>query len=61
MADNIDVRQAEIERVQAAVKAIVKLMNGSFELDESKLQALTSYKNIQSDISTIKPSAQAGK
>ncbi len=50
MADDVDVRQAEIERVRAAVKDIAKLMNGSFELDESKLQALSLGPDVGPDI-----------
>jgi hypothetical protein len=43
MTTNLDSKQAEIERIEAAVKEMVKLMNGSFELDHSKLQAFSAH------------------
>jgi hypothetical protein len=39
VADNLEVRQAEIERVRVAADDMAKLMNGRFELDQTKLQA----------------------
>lgn len=32
-------KEAEIKRIEAAVKDMAKLMNGTFELDHLKLQA----------------------
>jgi hypothetical protein len=43
MANNSDAKQAEIERIEAAVKDMAKLMNGRFELDHSKLQAFSAH------------------
>jgi hypothetical protein len=43
VANNLNAKQAEIKRVEAAVKDMAKLMNGTFELDCSKLQAFTAY------------------
>ena len=48
MTDNDNVKQAEIDRVRAEVSVIAKLMNVSFELDESKLQALLAGAGDQS-------------
>jgi hypothetical protein len=41
MMNDPDAKQAEIKRIEAAVKDMAKLMNGSFELDRSKLQAFS--------------------
>ncbi len=39
MDDEMDSRQAEIDRVKAAVNDVARLMNGKFEIDEGKIRA----------------------
>ncbi len=50
--NNLDPKQAEIERIERAVKDMAKLMNGSFELDHSKLRAFSADKRPSESLQT---------
>jgi hypothetical protein len=47
MSDKVEARQAEIDRVRSAVDGMAKLMNGRFELDESKIQAFAANQKTE--------------